>query len=290
MINFFLPDFFNFYALNIKVITLIKDNPEYFYPDINIGAVYGCFPAQIWNGGRYVAPEPVDIDTIKVIIDNINALGVPVRFTYTNCMLEEKHLTDEKCNFITQCAHNGKNEILTNSALLEDYLRKNYPNYDFISSTTKCIRDVDKINELINSGKYKLVLGDFRDNYDFDLLSKIEQKDKLEILVNAWCSLECPFRELHYQHVSKLQLGLVHERFSPACDNYDKSWYEVEKSNHIIKVEDLYTKYVSMGFTNFKIEGRNSNIVDVIDSYVYYLAKPEYKDMVRNILTKSLFQ
>ena len=42
-----------------------------------------------------------------------------------------------------------------------------------------------------------------------------------------------------------------------------------------------------MGFSNFKIEGRNINPVDVIDSYVYYLIKPEYTDMVRNILLKA---
>jgi hypothetical protein len=268
---------------------LTKNNPEYFYPDINIAAIYGCFPGQIWNGGRYIAYESVDIETIKITIDSINVLGVPVRFTYTNSLLEECHLSDERCNFITKYANNGMNEILTNSELLEDYLRKTYPNYEYISSTTKCIRDVDKINELIESNKYKLVLGDFRDNFDFDFLSKIKRKDKIELLVNCWCDRNCVLREMHYKHVSKLQLGLVTEEFQSNCHIGDLPWYEVVKSDHIIKVEDLYSKYLDMGFYNFKLEGRNFNPIDVVDSYVYYLVLPEYRDMIRNILLKSLF-
>ena len=42
MINFYLP---NFSQLNYKIVTLLEDYPEYFYDDIKIGAVYGCFPA-----------------------------------------------------------------------------------------------------------------------------------------------------------------------------------------------------------------------------------------------------
>lgn len=36
-----------------------------------------------------------------------------------------------------------------------------------------------------------------------------------------------------------------------------------------------------MGFNNFKIEGRVLSKPNVIESYVYYLVKPEYRDRVR---------
>jgi hypothetical protein len=51
-INFYLPDFYYKKDLNLELILLLKEHPEYFYDNINIGAVYGVFPGSIWNGGR----------------------------------------------------------------------------------------------------------------------------------------------------------------------------------------------------------------------------------------------
>ena len=36
-----------------------------------------------------------------------------------------------------------------------------------------------------------------------------------------------------------------------------------------------------MGFCNFKIEGRVLHSANVIESYVYYMVKPEHRDRVR---------
>jgi collagenase-like PrtC family protease len=52
--------------------------------------------------------------------------------------------------------------------------------------------------------------------------------------------------------------------------------------NHsFVTVEDLYKKYVPAGFSNFKLEGRAFNKYKIAESYMYYLVKPEYRDMVR---------
>ena len=286
MINFDLPDFYYFYNFNIALIDLIQEHPEYFKYDMKIGAVYGCFPNQIWNGGRTIKGADVGIDNIEKTIKSFNDKGIPIRFTYTNCLITEEHLADMKCNFITDCANNGKNEILVNSEILEQYLREKYPDFKFISSATRCIRDIDKLNDLINSGKYHLVLGDYRDNFDFDFLNKVEQKDKLEILINPYCKQDCKIRELHYIFLAKSQLGMpIDEEIHCPCEKLN--WYELVKMPNIIKEEDLQ-KYIDLGFSNLKIEGRNINPVNVIDSYVYYLVKPEYKDMVRNMLLRKI--
>lgn len=51
--------------------------------------------------------------------------------------------------------------------------------------------------------------------------------------------------------------------------------------------EDIYTKYVPMGFSNFKIEGRGRNFPDLAEQYVYYMARPEYRDIVRYNLIRT---
>jgi collagenase-like PrtC family protease len=286
MITFYLPDFYYFYKMNRALIEMIRRNPEYFKYDLNIGAVYGCFPNQIWNGGRAVVDNYASTNNIEETIRAYNETGTPVRFTYTNCLLEKEHLDDKTCNFITDVANNGMNEILVNSPILEEYLRKKYPNFKYISSATRCIRDVNKLNEMTKGDDYYLVLGDYRDNFDFDFLSKIEDKDKIEILINPYCKQDCKIRDLHYKVLSQIQLNIPEDRIID-CPCEHLNWYDLIKSPNIIKDEDLQ-KYIDMGFSHFKIEGRNMSFVNVIDSYVYYLVKPEYVDMVRNILLQSM--
>lgn len=43
-----------------------------------------------------------------------------------------------------------------------------------------------------------------------------------------------------------------------------------------------------MGFENFKIEGRSVPDVNVLENYIYYMVKPEFKDEVRLELLLSL--
>ena len=287
MITFYLPDFYDFFRLNTALIQYHRDYPEKFHKDIKFGAIYGCFPNQIWNGGRYCGGTSADISNIEETIKAIKALGVPVRFTYTNSLVREEHLNDKHCNFVTDCGHNGMNEILVNSPLLEEYLRKKYPNYKFISSATRCIRDIDKLNELIDSNKYSLVLGDYRDNFNIDYLNKINNKDKVEILINPVCKLDCKLREAHYLHISQKQIGDEITVPDPECECERFAFHELLTKDSIIKVDDVYGKYYNMGFKHFKLEGRNNFFIDVIDSYMYYLVKPEYQNEIRNFLVKS---
>ena len=287
MINFYIPDFYEFFKLNTFLIQYLRDFPQKFYDNIKIGAIYGCFPNQIWNSGRYSGGISADISNIEETIKAINQLGIPIRFTYTNSCIREEHLSDRHCNFVTECGHNGMNEILVNSPLLEEYLRKKYPNYKYISSTTRCIRDINKLNELIDSNKYSLVLSDYRDNFDFDFLNKINNKKKLEILVDPVCKLDCKLRESHFLYISQVQLGEEPTVKDPKCECEKFAFYELLKKDNIIKVNDLYNKYYKMGFEHFKLEGRNNIFIDVIDSYMYYLVRPEYKDEMRNLLVKA---
>ena len=181
-INFYLPDFYYQYKLNIKLIMLLQEHPEYFHDNIEIGAVYGSFPGAIWNGGRLMSGN-THSDNIECTINGFNDLNVPVRFTFTNCLIEKEHVYDTYCNMIMDYANNGMNEVLVNSPILEEHLRNKYPNFKYILSTTRCERDVDKINAACE--QYDLVVPDFRDNINFDYLNKLNHKNKIELLINA---------------------------------------------------------------------------------------------------------
>lgn len=285
-LKFYLPDFYYHYNLNIELITLLKSKPEYFYDNIEIGAVYGSFPGAIWNGGRWLSGI-TNYDNIKATIDGFNNLNVPIRFTFTNCLLEDTHVYDAYCNLITKAANNGFNEIIVNSPMLEAYLRDKYPDYKYILSTTRAIRGLDEINSL--SDKYHLIVTDYRDNPNDDFLLGIQQKDKVELLINEYCSPNCPKRAEHYRRYAEAQLQFA-STFNMVCVNGCKTFFETLKYPTVIKVEDLYSKYIDMGFSHFKIVGRSVPMIDVIESYVYYLAKPEFKDLVRYQLVNACWK
>lgn len=284
MIKFHIPGFYEFYDLNYILYNFMSGRfKRYFREDIQIGSVYGSFPGAIWNGGRPFLGE-CDEQTVVNVIDYYDKIGVPVRFTFTNTLVDKSHLSDRFCNMILQIANNGKNEIIVNNPILEDYLRTNYPNFKYILSTTSGLRDLDKINEL--SDVYDYIVLNYNDNKNESLLSELKNKDKIEILVNELCAPNCPNRKAHYDFQSRKQLGLepkdkVYECNAGAPTNFYAVMGDEFKRNHIITPDELYGKYVNMGFSNFKIQGRGLPMVYTMESYLTYMVKPEYKDFIR---------
>ena len=289
MLNFYLPDFFYFFKLNFSTIQYIKNNPQYFYDDIHIKAIYGAFPPSIWNGGRTMSFDFVERETIAATIKNFNNLGVALRFTFTNTLLTEEHVHDSYCNECLKLADNGMNEVLVNSPILEAYIREKYPKYRIISSTTKGIKSIDGLNKELE--KYPIVVADYTLNNKEELFT-IPNRDRCEILLNTNCADNCQYRQKHYRFLAKLQLQ---EEIEPFQCPYERdhvlalNMYKMMNVNKsFVKVEDLYGKYVPAGFKEFKIEGRKLNPYEVLEYYVYYLVKPEYKDRVRVDLTFAL--
>lgn len=201
--NFYLPDFFLKYKLNLLFAELWQNSPEVFNEGVNIGAVYGCFPGAIWNGGRLMTCS-LHIGDIENVINRFNEIDIPLRFTFTNSLLQKEHTFDTYCNLIMESANNGMNEVLVNSPILEDYLRDKYPDFKYILSTTRCERDLNKLNQF--SKEYDMVVLDFRDNNNFDFLNQLEDKSKIEVLVNSYCNPKCTRRKQHYEMISRNQL------------------------------------------------------------------------------------
>ena len=288
MINFHIPEFYNFIRLYDMLYCIIDKYSSYFHEDIKIGSIYGTFPGAIWNGGRYSAGS-CDIEDIKYIVNHYASLDIPLRFTFTNSLLNESHLNDEFCNNIMEIANTGKNEILVNNNVLEQYLRETYPNYKYILSTTSITRGVDNINLMCD--KYDYVVLDYNDNKDKDVLTKLRQKDKIEILLNESCIPNCPKRKEHYKFISKQQLDLLTPEDGVVCPvRHSSNLYDIlgRYKSHFITDTELYTNYIDLGFNNFKIKGREESILYTIESLVMYMVKPEYKDFIRYELLKSL--
>jgi len=282
-----LPGFYVYFYLNQIIINLMKEYPDKFYPGYTVGSVYGTFPGAIWNGGRAVFGLSSKKE-IETIISTFNKFGVPVRFTWTNSLLEEEHVYDTYCNLIMESANNGKNQVLVNRDVLEKYLRDKYPDFEYISSTTKRILSKERLAEELKKD-YKLVVLDYDLNHNTGVLNDLkEYADRIEILVDEICYPNCPKRVEHYRDESKMQLtfdkGTVFD-----CPNTKTrpTFAECKKRPAFISKEEIKT-YTDMGYVNFKLVGRGLPKEMVIDSYMYYLVMDEYRDEIRSKLINTM--
>ncbi len=133
-----------------------------------------------------------------------------------------------------------------------------------------------------------------------------EYRGKIEVLVCPYCFPDCKRRGDHYKFLGEQQIkrssinafgnigGInmlnVQTEENFRCEAISRNFLEtIEFSTHITP-ETLFEKYVPMGFRHFKIEGRTLHPLNVIESYVYYMTKPEYKDLVRLKLGLDTFR
>lgn len=281
-------DFLPFYT---KLVEYMRLHQERFMSNMRIASFYGSFKNTIWSGGRPNVGQMPSPSEIENAVNAINALGISVCYTYTNCMLEEQHLYDTLCNRTMEIANNGKNGVLVNSPLLEKYLRQQYPNFKYIKSLTACERNIDKINA--DCEQYDLVVLDYRDNRNEPFLSKIRHKEKIKILADAYCPTSCTCSKQHYELVSQINL-FQRNSDEERClirntRKKQHGFYDVLENNtdSALTCDDIYKTYHDMGFNHFKLIGRNAPMFAPFESYMYYLVKPEFRDKVRSELADS---
>jgi len=304
-IKFHLPDFTEHYHFNRIFLAMIQTRPQFFHEGLEIASVFGTFPQSLWNGGRIVPGGNTDRDTVRTIVREFDKLNIPLRFTFTNPNITEKDLKDDFCNFVLKTACNGKNGVIVVSPLLEDYIRTKYPEYKITSSTCKRITDADRLGEEMKKN-YDIVVLDYDFNNKFDILEKVPDKERCEILVNACCQPGCPKRVQHYSDIGNMQKAICAylktdrkapfdpEKFGAKDESSDYCPYmkydfaDSKKHSTHITPSDILEKYIPMGFNQFKIEGRTLNAFTLAEYYLYYMVKPEYLDKARMTFYQAL--
>lgn len=281
--HYHLPGLFEFYELYKIFLPLFREHREYFYDWCDIGSIYGAPADCLWGGGRVGFGECDPRDVLALMQEyNISA-----RLTFSNSLLKEEHLSDKKCNDL--CAMfestSHRNGIIICSELLLEYLKKNYPNFYFVSSTTKVLTDFQLFSEETKRTDFEYAVPDFRLNKAFDKLDTLspEQKGKTEFLCNECCYIGCRDRKQCYENVSRKNLGEScpdHRCTAPDGDS-GYMFSKAMKSPAFIGIQDIQNTYLPMGFSNFKIEGRSLGSAVILEFLLYYMTKPEYQLRVR---------
>ena len=293
MIHFIIPGFYENFIINTKLLDLIEHCPYMFYDDIDIEAIYGVFPFNVFDGGRifreYSHATIEEVQLIKHIFND--KAHISLRQVCTNPVITPEYYTDRFANLCLAICEDPLNEIIINNDGLKEYIKANYPKYTFISSTTKCLSKIDSFKEELNNPDYKIICLDYNLNHNWKMLEQLtqEEKDKCEFLCNAICPPGCIERKMHYKFNGLFALGYGDDYKMEYCGvNATTVSEKVRNFSNNIPPEELYNKYVPMGFSHFKIEGRTLSTFEVAANYAYYMAKPEYHDELISTLTMHL--
>lgn len=283
-IFYHLPGLFEFYELYSLFLPLYRNHPEYFYDWCEIGSVYGAPHDCLWGGGR-VGYGEADPDKVASLMSEY---GISSRLTFSNSLLGEDELSDIKCNRLCSLFEkNGGilNGVIITSDLLLDYIKKNYPGFYLVSSTTKVITDPEGLKKELDREEFSFVVPDFRLNKEFEMLDALTgpQKAKVEFLCNECCYFGCTERRKCYENVSRKSLGEPCEDHVCISPDAKRGYRFSDAMNNpgFIGIDDIRDTYLKMGFTNFKIEGRSLGSAVILEFLLYYMTRPEYQLKVR---------
>lgn len=316
--HYHLPGLFEFYEFYKEFLPLYCEHREYFYDWCDIGSIYGAPADCVWGGGRVGFGEHDPKEVLKLMQE----YGISARLTFSNSFLTREHLSDKKCNELCRifdigrdnersrgfgndkdiecCIDNDndisginkrikvkecRNGIIIYSDILLDYIKENYPDFYFVSSTTKVLTDFREFENELNREDFRYVVPDFRLNKSFDKLKALSQhqKDKVEFLCNECCWFGCTDRKKCYETVSRKNLGEdCPEHYCVAPDSGQGYLFSKAMENPgFIGVDDIKNTYLPMGFSNFKIEGRGLGSAMILEFLLYYMTKPQYQIHVR---------
>lgn len=284
---FHLPGLFEFYELYRVFLPLYYEHREYFYDWCGIGSIYGAPAGSLWDGGRIGFGE----DDVREVSALMREFGISSHLTFSNSLLREEHLSDQKCNALCAMFENNgsvRNGIILHSDLLLAYISEHYPRFYFISSTTKVITEWPLLSAELGRTDFRYVVPDFRLNKNLELWNLLpdEKKRKVEFLCNECCWFGCPDRKACYENVSRKALGddcPDHRCISPdAEEGYVFS--KAMRNPGFISVQDIRNVYLPMGFSDFKIEGRGLGSALILEFLLYYMTKPECRLPVREKL------
>lgn len=286
--RYHLPGLFEFFDFYSVFLPLFYSHREYFYDWCEIASIYGAPSGCIWNGGRTGFSDSEE-NSAKKVLGLVEKYGISARLTFSNSLLREEHLSDRKCNGICclfeSKSGKAKNGIIVHSEILLDYLKGRYPDFYFVSSTTKVITDFQRFKDELDRKDFSFVVPDFRLNKSLEKLKTLtqEQKSKVEFLCNECCWTGCRERKACYENVSRRNLGEScpdHICRSPGGkDGYVFS--KAMKNPAFIGTGEIKNVYLPLGFSNFKIEGRGLGSAMILEFLLYYMTKPEYQLNVR---------
>jgi hypothetical protein len=266
-------------------------------------------PDLLWNGGRVNAGVKNYPDS-EEYFKTLNKLGIGAYLTFSNAILEKKHLSDEESNRLLDCLDEkcGLNGVIVVNNLMADYIRKKKPGLKLICSVVKAFienpnGDIAWYKEM--QKRFDRVVIHTDHMFDLDLLDKLD-RNKAEILITEECIYKCPNRAHHQtlnsvyniaQFEDKAKADEVFEQIKKIRETscaggariLDKERNINSRRSCFLTHEEVKTIY-DMGFRKFKISGRRGTIYGLAWNVLNFVFNPDLSYTFARILYSRIDQ
>lgn len=276
-IRFYIPDLERLEA-PVYLCNILDEYRDCFMPNVKIEAIYGVFNGMLWNGGR--GPRDfhrhLSLSEIAEIITAINDLGISVRFTTTNMLLEHTHLDDEFCNAIFEIANkNTINDALVASPVLYNYIKTNYQNIRLCKSVVNHIDTISDLCSEINTYNWHTIVPACRLTLEQEFLDLDQKyKDHIEIMLNGCFGKKCNCIQ-HYIHESRVNLDGLPNTPMDCIDDTGHFIQRHYKSDTKVKRTEIYRQelvdyFIRSGYSRFKVVGRERSPAAIVAEFLKY--------------------
>lgn len=276
---FTIPNFFYNGKISNYFSIIKNTNIQWFKYPITVSYAAGNFPFQIWNGnynscytkGAFYS----DFQT------HFNKNFVNLRFSFNNCKLTPNDYYDTMGNNILKIFDCGSHVIEIADFDFLNYLKNNFPNYEYICSKNIDLYSpmtIESINELINSGIFLLIGIPDKYSNNLDFLSSIDNKAKIEITINPRCPQTCKNYELCRLSEQTTQLNYSAQSIANCQTRYNL----FDRVHQCISIEEIIEKYLPLGIKNFIFDdfpfAYSNNSILYLQFLIKYFIKDEYQD------------
>lgn len=271
---FNIPGLFEKFHIMKRVVSMHENYPYIFNDYIVISSFYGS-NGGVANGGRN-SGEYNNEEEISAFCQKHNICPTIVM---SNLFFDKP---DKFANRIIEFFGNKNTMFCVATPNIEKWLEEKFMRRgQFILSTTLCLNSHELVKE---TNRYKrIVLPESMIN-NWKLLLKLPEqtRNKLEVIVNNACPLDCENRKYHYEWMSNVNLRKSSGTFNCIHKDYcgNGALYEIINGPQFVN-KDMIISYLNIGINHFKIQGRTNDDNDFIETLSYYLVKSEYQLMFR---------
>ncbi len=247
-----------------QILDLKKEMPQAFYERMNKLSFYFMFPYSIWSKSRternYIPFENIESDTNRYE-DN----GCAMYFEFENVDVKPENFQDRYSNLVLNTAKDKDSYAVVFNSDLARYIKENYSQIRLVQSEIKRNPYIEAPFEygIIDYISYK-------NNKD-----KFQNKASYILEVNSFC--KNLYRCSNLLSNNKLNYGI--ER-PINCGDRLKTFEEMKKNELFVSIEEI-NKINDEGVENFLVKANCDERFEVLEAFLYYLIKPEYKDEIR---------
>lgn len=231
--------------------------------------VYDQHAGMRWAGGRphaFIAGQTKE--SFARMVEEYNRRGIQFNLVFSNLFLEEKHLNDERCNWMLEHCYRPGNGVIVGSHVLAKHIRKNFPEYRIVHSLTHFNKE--PAYYYAHEDLYDVFVLPPHLNYREKVLTEMLDRlgpERLEVLVNETCFRECNIRQEHYDLISKACLeddwDLMEQLSNGFCQRaHADRFAQLDDPKNVARIKNFtltqeeVNGLKSFGIRNFKLSAR----------------------------------